>query len=555
MAEYPQRGVTKKISKQNVGQAGRRISAKQKLHRFPTNDVYTLLLQNNQGWDFRPFFAIRRNFMKEYILSLDQGTTSSRAVLFNAKGEKVASVQKEYPQIFPGNGWVEHDPMDILESQLSSAREVIAKAGITAEDVAAIGIANQRETTILWDKNTGKPVYNAIVWQCRRTSEDCARMESQGLQKFFKDKTGLLIDPYFSATKIKWILENIEGVRESAEKGEILFGTVDCWLIWNLTGGRVHVTDYSNASRTMLFNIHTLEWDREILGLLGIPSCMLPEVKECSGDLGETEENIFGSRIKIAGCAGDQQAALFGQCCFREGDVKNTYGTGGFLLMNTGEKPVESRHGLLTTIAWGIGGKVNYALEGSVFVSGAAVKWLRDELCIIRTAAETEELARSVEDTGGVYFVPAFVGLGAPYWKPEARGMITGLTRGTNRCHIVRATLEAMCYQTYDVLRAMEEDAGAIGSIKADGGAASNDFLMEFQADILGHSVIRPYNVESTATGAAYLAGLGCGLWGSMEELVGVSDKFREFIPSMSDSKRSDLIDGWKKAVGAAIEK
>ena len=450
--------------------------------------------------------------MKEYILSLDQGTTSSRAVLFNAKGEKVASVQKEYPQIFPGNGWVEHDPMDILESQLSSAREVIAKAGITAEDVAAIGIANQRETTILWDKNTGKPVYNAIVWQCRRTSEDCARMESQGLQKFFKDKTGLLIDPYFSATKIKWILENVEGVRERAEKGEILFGTVDCWLIWNLTGGRVHVTDYSNASRTMLFNIHTLEWDREILGLLGIPSCMLPEVKECSGDLGETEENIFGSRIKIAGCAGDQQAALFGQCCFREGDVKNTYGTGGFLLMNTGEKPVESRHGLLTTIAWGIGGK-------------------------------------------GVYFVPAFVGLGAPYWKPEARGMITGLTRGTNRCHIVRATLEAMCYQTYDVLRAMEEDAGAIGSIKADGGAANNDFLMEFQADILGHSVIRPYNVESTATGAAYLAGLGCGLWGSMEELVGVSDKFREFIPSMSESKRSDLISGWKKAVQAAIEK
>ena len=441
--------------------------------------------------------------MKEYILSLDQGTTSSRAVLFNAKGEKIASVQKEYPQIFPGNGWVEHDPMDILESQLSSAREVIAKAGITAEDVAAIGIANQRETTILWDKNTGKPVYNAIVWQCRRTSEDCARMESQGLQKFFKDKTGLLIDPYFSATKIKWILENVEGVRERAEKGEILFGTVDCWLIWNLTGGRVHVTDYSNASRTMLFNIHTLEWDREILGLLGIPSCMLPEVKECSGDLGETEENIFGSRIKIAGCAGDQQAALFGQCCFREGDVKNTYGTGGFLLMNTGEKPVESRHGLLTTIAWGIGGKVNYALEGSVFISGAAVKWLRDELCIIRTAAETEELARSVEDAGGVYFVPAFVGLS--------------------------------------------------GSIKADGGAASNDFLMEFQADILGHSVIRPYNVESTATGAAYLAGLGCGLWGSMEELVGVSDKFREFIPSMSESKRSDLISGWKKAVGAAI--
>ncbi|WP_295211864.1 glycerol kinase GlpK [Ruminococcus sp.] len=490
---------------------------------------------------------------QKYILSLDQGTTSSRAVLFSQSGEKLFSVQKEYPQIFPGNGWVEHDPMDILNSQLDSAKEVIAQANITIEDIAAIGIANQRETTILWDKNTGKPVYNAIVWQCRRTSEDCARMEEQGLQKFFKDKTGLLIDPYFSATKIKWILDNVEGVRERAENGEILFGTVDSWLIWNLTGGKVHATDYSNASRTMLFNIHTLEWDKEILGLLGIPKAILPEVKECSGVIGETEESIFGGRIKIAGCAGDQQAALFGQCCFREGDVKNTYGTGGFLLMNTGEKPVESKHGLLTTIAWGIGGKVTYALEGSVFISGAAVKWLRDELCIIKSTQETEALAKSVPDTNGVYFVPAFVGLGAPYWKPDARGIITGLSRGASRAHIVRATLEAICYQTCDVLKAMEEDAGTFGSVKVDGGASANDFIMEFQSDILGRTVIRPYNVESTATGAAYLAGLGCGLWKSPEELAGISDKFREFIPSMSEEKRSELLKGWKKAVSMAI--
>lgn len=491
--------------------------------------------------------------MKKYILSLDQGTTSSRAILFDRNGEKVSTVQKEYPQIFPGNGWVEHDPADILESQLQSAREAIAAVGASAEDIAAVGIANQRETTILWDKTTGKPVYNAIVWQCRRTSEDCARMERQGLTKFFKDKTGLLIDPYFSATKIKWIFDNVSGVRERAERGEILFGTVDCWLIWNLTGGKAHATDYSNASRTMLFNIHTLEWDREILGLLGIPACILPEVRDCSGDFGETEESIFGGKIRIAGCAGDQQAALFGQCCFREGDVKNTYGTGGFLLMNTGGKPVESRNGLLTTIAWGMDGKVTYALEGSVFVSGAVVKWLRDELCIINTAEETEELARNVADTNGVYFVPAFVGMGAPYWKPDARGVITGLTRGANRCHIVRAALEAICYQTCDVLKAMEEDAGAFGNVKVDGGASNNNFIMEFQADILGRTVIRPRNVESTATGAAFLAGLGCGFWNSKEELGGISDKFKEFIPTMSEERRAELLDGWKKAVECAV--
>ena len=488
--------------------------------------------------------------MKEYILSLDQGTTSSRAVLFNAKGEKVESVQKEYPQIFPGNGWVEHDPMDILESQLSSAREVIAKAGITAEDVAAIGIANQRETTILWDKNTGKPVYNAIVWQCRRTSEGCARMESQGLQKFFKDKTGLLIDPYFSATKIKWILENVEGVRERAEKGEILFGTVDCWLIWNLTGGKVHVTDYSNASRTMLFNIHTLEWDREILGLLGIPSCMLPEVKECSGDLGETEENIFGGKIKIAGCAGDQQAALFGQCCFREGDVKNTYGTGGFLLMNTGEKPVESRHGLLTTIAWGIGGKVNYALEGSIFVAGAAIQWLRDELRLIDSASDTEYMAQKVPDANGCYVVPAFTGLGAPYWDQYARGAIVGLTRGVNKYHIIRATLESLAYQVNDVLVAMKADSGIdLAALKVDGGASANDFLMQTQANIINAPVNRPQCVETTAMGAAYLAGLAVGYWESKEDVIKNWAIDKTFEPKIDEEQRSKMIKGWNKAV------
>ena len=488
--------------------------------------------------------------MKEYILSLDQGTTSSRAVLFNAKGEKVASVQKEYPQIFPGNGWVEHDPMDILESQLSSAREVIAKAGITAEDVAAIGIANQRETTILWDKNTGKPVYNAIVWQCRRTSEDCARMESQGLQKFFKDKTGLLIDPYFSATKIKWILENVEGVRERAEKGEILFGTVDCWLIWNLTGGRVHVTDYSNASRTMLFNIHTLEWDREILGLLGIPSCMLPEVKECSGDLGETEENIFGSRIKIAGCAGDQQAALFGQTCFTPGEAKNTFGTGGFMLMNTGETPVFSRNGLVTTIAWGIDGKVNYALEGSIFVAGAAIQWLRDELKLLEEARDSEYMAGKVKDTNGCYVVPAFTGLGAPYWDQYARGTIVGITRGVNKYHIIRATLESLAYQVNDVLAAMKADSGIdLAALKVDGGASANNLLMQMQADISNAPVNRPMCVETTAMGAAYLAGLAVGYWASKEDVLQNWAIDRTFTPEITDEERNKKVRMWKKAV------
>ncbi len=492
--------------------------------------------------------------MSKYIMSLDQGTTSSRAVIFDHEGKKVAAVNKEFPQIFPEGAFVEHDPMDILNSQLDSVRAVLEQTGISPSDIAALGITNQRETTIIWDKATGKPVYNAIVWQCRRTADICARLEDQGLGKFFKDKTGLLIDPYFSATKIKWILDNVEGVREKAQKGELLFGTVDCWLIWNLTGGKVHATDCSNASRTMLFNIHTMSWDKEILGLLGIPESLLPEVRECSGDFGVCDESIFGAAIPIRGCAGDQQAALFGQCCFHEGDVKNTYGTGGFLLMNTADKPVESRSGLLTTVAWSISGQASYALEGSVFVSGAVVKWLRDQLGIISSAEETEAAARSVPDNGGVYFVPAFVGLGTPYWVPDARGTITGLTRGTGRAHIIRAALEAIAYQTADVLDAMEQDTGKLGVIKVDGGAAQNDFLMEFQADILARSVIRPSNVESTALGAAFLAGLGCGFWGSTEELSGLCENFREFSPSMTEDKRTELLSGWSRAINATVK-
>ena len=490
---------------------------------------------------------------KKYIMSLDQGTTSSRAVIFDRKGRKVSAVSKEFPQIFPEGAFVEHDPMDILTSQLDSAKEAITAAGISPEDIAAIGIANQRETTIIWDKQTGKPVYNAIVWQCRRTADICARFENQGLTKFFKAKTGLIIDPYFSATKIKWILDNVEGVRERAQRGELLFGTVDCWLIWNLTSGKVHATDCSNASRTMLFNIHSMSWDKEILGLLGIPESLLPEVRECSGSFGVTDKAVFGAEIPITGCAGDQQSALFGQCCFHEGDVKNTYGTGGFLLMNTGSAPTESSSGLLTTVAWSIGGKVSYALEGSVFVSGAVVKWLRDELQIISSAEETDAAARAVPDNGGVYFVPAFVGLGTPYWQPDARGTITGLTRGTGKNHIIRAALEAIAYQTADVLDAMEKDTGKLGSIKVDGGASQNDFLMEFQADIVGNAVIHHANIESTAMGAAFLAGLGCGFWASAEELSALCESQREFSPSMGAQRRNELLSGWKKAVSAAI--
>ena len=496
--------------------------------------------------------------MKKYILSLDQGTTSSRAVLFDRNGAKVFSAQYEFPQIFPKAGWVEHDPKDILDSQLRAVNDCTAYLTANGEDIseiAAIGVTNQRETTMIWDKNTGEPVYNAIVWQCRRTAETCSRFAEQGLEKFFRSKTGLLIDPYFSATKIKWIFDNVEGVREKAQRGELLFGTVDTWLIWNLTGRKVHATDYTNASRTMLFNIHTLQWDKEILGLLGIPENILPDVRDSSGDFGITDKSLIGAEIPICGCAGDQQAALFGQCCFLKGDVKNTYGTGGFLLMNTGDECVESANGLLTTIAWGIGGKVTYALEGSVFVSGAVIKWLRDELCIISTAEETAAIAESVPDNGGVYFVPAFVGLGTPYWDSDARGVICGLTRGSGRAHIVRAALEAIAYQTADVIKAMEEDTSALGLIKVDGGASQNDFLMQFQADILGRSMIRPRNIESTAAGAAFLAGLHCGMWQTREDLNRISQKFREFIPAMTDDKRKELIGGWKKAVGRSIIK
>lgn len=490
--------------------------------------------------------------MKKYILSLDQGTTSSRAVLFDKDGRKVFAAQYEFPQIFPKAGWVEHDPKDILDSQLRAVRDCIEQLSVMGEDpseIAAIGVTNQRETVIIWDKQTGEPVCNAIVWQCRRTAETCARLEEQGLGKFFRSKTGLLIDPYFSATKIKWILENVEGVRERAERGELLFGTVDTWLIWNLTGGKVHATDHTNASRTMLYNIHSLEWDREILGLLGIPEGILPEVRSSSGDFGVTDKSLLGWEIPICGCAGDQQAALFGQCCYRRGDVKNTYGTGGFLLMNTGEECVESKNGLLTTIAWSVEGRVTYALEGSVFVSGAAIKWLRDQLGIIQSAEETAGLAESVPDNGGVYFVPAFVGLGTPYWDSEARGVICGLTRGSGRAHIVRAALEAIAYQTADVIGAMEEDTSALGRIRVDGGASQNDFLMQFQADILDRSIIRPQNVESTATGAAFLAGLHCGFWRDREELERASQSFMEFVPAMDTEKREELKKGWKKAV------
>ena len=496
--------------------------------------------------------------MAKYIMALDQGTTSSRTVLFDKNGAKVYSAQYEYPQIFPRAGWVELDPKEILESQLKSARDCVAyleSIGGSAADIAVIGVTNQRETTVVWDKSTGEPVYNAIVWQCRRTADTCTRFTEQGLDKFFLDKTGLLIDPYFSATKLKWILDNVDGVRDRALRGELLFGTVDTYLIWNLTGGKSHVTDLSNASRTMLFNIHSLTWDKEILGLMGIPESLLPRVADSSGELGICDKSIFGAEIPITGCAGDQQAALFGQCCFSEGDVKNTYGTGGFLLMNTGKKPVKSKCGLLTTIAWGIDGKVDYALEGSVFVSGAVVKWLRDELKIISTAEETEELALSVPDSGGVYFVPAFVGLGTPYWDSEARGIITGLTRGAGRAHIVRAALEAIAYQTADVIRAMEADTSSLGLIKVDGGASQNDFLMQFQADILSRSIIRPANIESTATGAAFLAGLGCGFFESREELGRLSQSFTEFTPAMTEERRESLVSGWKTAVRRSIMK
>jgi glycerol kinase len=491
--------------------------------------------------------------MPKYVMALDQGTTSSRAVLFDRRGAIVATAQRELPAIYPQPGWVEQDPNAILDTQLGAATEAIAGAGITPQDIAAIGITNQRETTIVWDRDTGKPVHNAIVWQCRRTARMCDELSEGGWGEPVRSKTGLVIDPYFSATKVKWILDNVPGARSRAEKGDLLFGNVDTWLIWNLTGGRVHSTDYSNASRTMLFNIHSLEWDDEILGELDIPRSMLPEVAPSSAVYGDTEESTLGAPVPIAGTAGDQQAALFGQACFREGMTKNTYGTGCFLLMNTGQAAVASENGLLTTIAWGVDGRIDYALEGSVFIAGAAIQWLRDELGLIESAAESEKLAAGVEDTSGVYVVPAFVGLGAPYWDASARGTIVGLTRGARREHIVRAALESMAYQAADVLRAMEEDLGAsLPELRVDGGAAVNDFLMQFQADILGVPVVRPDVVETTALGAAYLAGLAVGYWGSMGDIEGNWRVQRTFEPGMDDGRRAALLDGWRRAVERA---
>ena len=488
--------------------------------------------------------------MAKYVMALDAGTTSNRCILFNEKGEICSMAQKEFTQYFPKPGWVEHDPREIWSTQLSVARQAMNQINASAADIAAIGITNQRETAIVWDKNTGKPVYNAIVWQCRRTSEYCDSLKDKGLTEMFQKKTGLVIDAYFSGTKVKWILDHVEGARERAKRGELLFGTVETWLIWKLTKGAVHVTDYSNASRTMLFNINTLEWDDEILEELDIPKCMLPQAKPSSAVYGEADPGFFGGRIPIAGAAGDQQAALFGQTCFEEGEAKNTYGTGCFLLMNTGEKPVFSENGLVTTIAWGMEGKVNYALEGSVFVAGAAIQWLRDELRLIDSASDTEYLAQKVEDTNGCYVVPAFTGLGAPYWDQYARGTIVGLTRGVNKDHIIRATLESLAYQVNDVLEAMGADSGiALSALKVDGGASANNFLMQTQADISRAPVHRPKCVETTAMGAAYLAGLAVGYWKDKEDVKQNWDIDRVFQPDIEIEKQQKMLKGWKKAV------
>lgn len=491
--------------------------------------------------------------MQKYVMALDAGTTSNRCILFNEKGEMCSVAQKEFTQYFPTPGWVEHDAGEIWSTQLGVAVEAMQMIGASAEDIAAIGITNQRETTIVWDKETGDPVCPAIVWQCRRTSEYCDSLKEKGLVDSFREKTGLVIDAYFSGTKLRWILENVPGTRERAEAGELLFGTVETWLIWKMTKGKVHVTDYSNASRTMLFNIQTLDWDEEILKELNIPRCMLPEVKPSSFVYGMCDAAFFGGEIPIGGAAGDQQAALFGQTCFHAGEAKNTYGTGCFLLMNTGEKPVFSKNGLVTTIAWGLDGKVNYALEGSIFVAGAAIQWLRDEMNLVSSAAETEVLAGMVPDTNGCYVVPAFTGLGAPHWDQYARGTITGITRGVNRCHIVRATLESLAYQVNDVLEAMKADSGiTLHSIKVDGGASANNFLMQAQADISNAPVRRPSCVETTAMGAAYLAGLAVGYWKTKEEVLKNWAIDRTFEPVIQEDVRAQKIKGWNKAVKSA---
>jgi len=493
---------------------------------------------------------------KKYVLALDQGTTSSRAILFDQDSNIVSVAQKEFTQHFPRPGWVEHDAEEIWSTQIGVAGEAIAKAGINPAEISAIGITNQRETTVVWDKATGKPIYNAIVWQSRQTMDICNDIKAKGLEPTFRAKTGLVVDAYFSGTKAKWILDHINGARERAEKGEILFGTIDTWLIWKLTGGKVHVTDYSNASRTLMYNIKELKWDPEILKILDVPASMLPVVRPSSEVYGNTDPNVFlGAAVPIAGAAGDQQAALFGQTCFKPGMAKNTYGTGCFMLMNTGEKVYESKNGLLTTIAWGLDGKVEYALEGSIFVAGSAVQWLRDGLKLIESAPDSEYFAQKTKDAEGVYVVPAFVGMGAPYWDMKARGAILGLTRGTTKAHVVRATLDSMAYQTKDVLSAMEADSGIkLQALKVDGGAVMNGVLMQFQADVLDVPVDRPEVTETTALGAAYLAGLAVGVWKSKEDLVSKWQLNKRFAPSMPTGQREKLYQGWKKAVKRALD-
>ena len=492
--------------------------------------------------------------MKKYIMALDQGTTSSRCILFEKNGNIASMVQREFPQIFPCDGWVEHDPMTIWSTQISVATEALLKIGASWSEIYTIGITNQRETVLVWNKKTGEPIYNAIVWQCRRTAEYCKSLADKGLEAEIKSKTGLVLDPYFSASKIKWILDNVDGARAMAEKGELSLGTVDTWLIYKLTGGRVHATDYSNASRTMLFNITELSWDKDLLRLFEIPESMLPEVKPSSSLFGHTDKNILGAEISIGGVAGDQQAALFGQCCFEVGELKNTYGTGAFLLMNTGDKPHISTSGLLTTIAWGIGDKVTYATEGSVFTCGAAIQWLRDGLRLIESAQDSEYYASKVKDSGGVLVVPAFQGLGAPWWDAYARGMIIGITRGTTKYHIIRATLESMAYQTADVVDLMEKSTGVkLRRLKVDGGASANNLLMQFQSDILGIDIERPMCVETTALGAAYLAGLSAGVYASVEEIKKNREIERSFFPSVSEEERNEKIKVWRKAVERSL--
>ena len=491
--------------------------------------------------------------MKKYVMALDQGTTSSRCILFDKKGNICSVAQKEFEQIYPKPGWVEHDPMEIWASQLSVATEAISKIGASADEIASIGITNQRETTVVWNRETGMPIYNAIVWQCRRTAERIDQLKEDGLTDYVKETTGLIPDAYFSASKVAWILDHVEGARKQAENGDLAFGTIDTWLIWNLTRGEVHATDYTNASRTMMFDIHKLDWDQKILDYFKIPKNMLPKVKPSSGIFGYTEVGMFGESIPIAGAAGDQQSALFGQTCFQAGEAKNTYGTGCFLLMNTGEKPVFSNNGLVTTIAWGLDGKVYYALEGSIFVAGAAIQWLRDELRLIDSSPDSEYMAQKVKDTNGCYVVPAFTGLGAPYWDQYARGTIVGLTRGVNKCHIIRASLESLAYQVHDVIEAMKADSGMeINSLRVDGGASANNFLMQAQADMIQVPVKRPVCVETTAMGAAYLAGLAVGYWNSKEEIMENWSVDRTFTPAITEEERDKKSKGWKKAVKCA---